>query len=948
MLLGRLKSEPVVEELENMRHRSEVSVEEPRTAEDQLSNNSATLQRASLKPTSTSSEEAKKLKKTKESQSTAAAKPKQKCGSDNEAGNQQTKDEGGYKRPGPRCCDACGLVVMRRQHNMHAALHSGPDNSCTLCERNFQSDLGFIRHLAREHLRPYTGDAPVTCCACRAQYANVASLKQHLKVHSNAKNMCCICEVTCQNPTDLVEHLFRHNVTGYGNSNEQDTVVTRSPDISKNVNVVRTDSHSSADVIESAALDNINDAPVKRKKKRSSFCGVCKTALKSCGIRQLLHHVLRHIKTAGVCPKCGQTFETMSELKKHLYSYAIYNGEVATESMLEAHARPSIQCKICGAIVKNESTTIAGHVVTHVGSNFQCVACDKHFESKLDLSIHFEANHLKLKNCPDPVVCCVCSVGFADWEAVKVHLKDQHCNSDHSCCMCGHKCEGEAQLQDHLAAHVREAAKNDFAKYTCTVCGKLFYDPVDLIYHHNRGHAMKSYYYCDICWYTSKKHGEKLTRHVLRHQQGFTCNHCQVTSSSAQDAREHMRSHAKFAPKVAALPSRVCETTAYVCDVCELSCPTQAQIDEHYTRAHDVKRHVCCECGERFYTKSYLSNHQFHKHSTRNRIKPCHTCTCEQCKKSYNSKHDLDMHLLSHANERPFACMECDHAAKTKSNLRVHIASKHSTARPHKCCECDATFKTRHAHNYHKISKHTVSKHTDVKLFQCDKCAHTFKALSGLKSHMVRHSAERPFPCDQCDYAGKTMQRLRMHKRCHSDTRPYKCDQCNWAFKTSSALRYHKARHQSSRPFQCTQCPATFKTDSDLHGHRTHVHIRQGGANNSLLKRKLRFCPKCDWSTTRHTDYTRHLNQHNGVRPFVCEVCGASFTSKPYLKIHATMHSGEKPHVCKHCGKAFRIRSLLNKHVIQKHSDKRPFVCKLCPKTFKFSEQLRYHQRAHS
>ena len=387
-------------------------MEEPRT-KDNLLNDLSTLQQASLKQTlATSSKEVNKRRKTKDSQKGATSKQKQKCGAGIEGNNHKLKS-GDYKRPGPRCCDACGFVVDCRMtrhslHKSHAATHSGPNNSCTLCERSFQSDLAFSRHLARQHLKPYTGDAPVVCSVCRAQYVNVTSLKEHiLKLHSNAKNMCCICEVTCQNPTDLVEHLFRHNVTGYGNSNEQDTVVTRSPDISKNVNVVRTDSHSSADVIESAALDNINDAPVKRKKKRSSFCGVCKTALKSCGIRQLLHHVLRHIKTAGVCPKCGQTFETMSELKKHLYSYAIYNGEVATESMLEAHARPSIQCKICGAIVKNESTTIAGHVVTHVGSNFQCVACDKHFESKLDLSIHFEANHLKLKNCPDPVVCCV-------------------------------------------------------------------------------------------------------------------------------------------------------------------------------------------------------------------------------------------------------------------------------------------------------------------------------------------------------------------------------------------------------------------------------------------------------------------------------------------------------------------------------------------------------------
>ena len=144
-------------------------------------------------------------------------------------------------------------------------------------------------------------------------------------------------------------------------------------------------------------------------------------------------------------------------------------------------------------------------------------------------------------------------------------------------------------------------------------------------------------------------------------------------------------------------------------------------------------------------------------------------------------------------------------------------------------------------------------------------------------------------------------------------------------------------------------CSDRFKTKHVLNCHRD-VHIRQADPDSSLLrKRKIIFCPKCDWSTKSNEDYARHLNQHNGVRPFTCEVCGSSFTSKTYLKVHSTVHTGEKPHECKQCDKAYRTKTMLNKHVMQKHGDERPFACELCPKAFKFSEKLRYHhQRAHS
>lgn len=38
-----------------------------------------------------------------------------------------------------------------------------------------------------------------------------------------------------------------------------------------------------------------------------------------------------------------------------------------------------------------------------------------------------------------------------------------------------------------------------------------------------------------------------------------------------------------------------------------------------------------------------------------------------------------------------------------------------------------------------------------------------------------------------------------------------------------------------------------------------------------------------------------HMSTHSGVKPYFCEVCGASFTKTYSLAKHKRIHSGEKP-----------------------------------------------------
>ena len=74
-------------------------------------------------------------------------------------------------------------------------------------------------------------------------------------------------------------------------------------------------------------------------------------------------------------------------------------------------------------------------------------------------------------------------------------------------------------------------------------------------------------------------------------------------------------------------------------------------------------------------------------------------------------------------------------------------------------------------------------------------------------------------------------------------------------------------------------------------------------------------CLMCDYTSTSHYHFQRHVRMHAEIKKYKCPHCIYSTNSRHGLKIHVMIHTGEKPYTCPHCDYATRNSGHLKRHV---------------------------------
>ncbi|XP_047224782.1 zinc finger protein 335-like [Girardinichthys multiradiatus] len=197
----------------------------------------------------------------------------------------------------------------------------------------------------------------------------------------------------------------------------------------------------------------------------------------------------------------------------------------------------------------------------------------------------------------------------------------------------------------------------------------------------------------------------------------------------------------------------------------------------------------------------------------------------------------------------------------------------------------------------------------------------------------------------------KYINRNRYYKSLKPLLRPHNCWICGSRFLTQEDLRFHIDSHEGNDPelFKCLQCSYHCKRWSSL---KEHMFNHEGT--------KPFKCEMCDYSSVYKKDVLRHSAVHSKekkrkkelapkVLEFPCPVCGKVYPMQKRLTQHMKTHSSEKPHMCDKCGKSFKKRYTFKMHLlthIQSLGDK--FKCEFCDYSCENKKLLLNHQLSHT
>ncbi|KAG1658579.1 Zinc finger protein 208 [Nymphon striatum] len=168
------------------------------------------------------------------------------------------------------------------------------------------------------------------------------------------------------------------------------------------------------------------------------------------------------------------------------------SDEDTFDNYAKAHKRT---CPVCGKVFKHAATMSNHRRNKHYDNDRkQCPYCSKTFAWDLNMKTHVKTYHAKefartsCKICDTyRRTCPVCGKLFKLVSTMSNHYRNKHVDNERKECP---YCSKTFAWDFNMKTHVKTYHAKEFAKTTCTICGRRFVRESELNFHYNKNHPL--------------------------------------------------------------------------------------------------------------------------------------------------------------------------------------------------------------------------------------------------------------------------------------------------------------------------------------------------------------------------------------------------------------------------------------------------------------------------
>ncbi|KAM8850810.1 zinc finger protein 521 isoform 4-T4 [Spinachia spinachia] len=667
------------------------------------------------------------------------------------------------------------------------------------------------------------------------------------------------------------------------------------------------------------------------------------------------------------CDSCRQVFESLSDLTEHKINQCQLTDGVDLED------DPS--CSWPASSPSSKDQTSPGHCEDYdfgeeeggPGLPYPCQFCDKSFSRLSFLKRHEQSHGDKL-----PFSCTFCSRLFKHKRSrdrhVKLHTGDKkyHCG----------ECDSAFSRSDHLKIHMKTHASNK--PHKCPVCRRGFLSSSSLHGHmqvHERGKDGNSSSLSQADEWKLKE-----TRKCSRCEEGF-------------DVPEELRRHiAECHPECSPSEDGGLGATLQ-CIYCHEPFSDEGTLLTHIDQAHsrDRKGHTCAICSEHFLSVedlyAHMDIHQLPESSNHSNspslltvgytsvssttpdsnlsvdsstmVETAPPVPKTRGRRKRTAQNTSDMGGRSSKQPKvSYSCIYCNKQVfSSLAVLQIHLRTMHldKPEQAHTCQFCLEVLPSLLNLNEHLKQVHNAEDHAALlaslpdALLQCNFCPEVLSDLNGLQEH-IRCSHGFPSPvakgsnaffCPQCFMGFLTETTLEEH------VRQTHCDGGSLRFDSPLAVTPKESIVEVYSCSYCTNSPifnSVLKLNKHIKENHKNIPLALNYINNG--KKSLRTLSPSSPMSVEHTLLKQGGSAPRSTGEFICNQCGAKYTSLDLFQTHLKTHlDGMQPQLtCPQCNKEFPNQESLLKHVtIHFTITSTYYICESCDKQFTSVDDLQKH-----